>query len=211
MSSCIHSNMVMHPVCTRPMLLPPRHQHVSAFHYHTEQPNFTQCSNMRYIVAACQSRPVGKWEDHFWTVGDATLLSSSFPLENDTYNLFSLHSANNDQQPAITMKLTLDRISHRMELDTSASVSLISESTFQPDKTLLPSSVTLKAYTGESMHVSNSVNVCVWDGLKLAEMRKGIWINMYCGLISLQTTQFLSEDTRVLVQLICHQLIPVGE
>ena len=56
---------------------------------------------------------------------------------------------------------------HRMELDTGASVSLISEATLNklwPGRTALPSSVNLKTYTGEKVSVLGSIRVLASNG-----------------------------------------------
>ena len=88
-------------------------------------------------------------------------MTPDLSIKDNTYSLFSLPSTDHTRHP-ITLNVKLDGIPHLMELDTSALVSLISQSTFHkmwPDQTVQPSSVALKTYTGESVCVLGSVQV----------------------------------------------------
>ena len=76
------------------------------------------------------------------------------PLTNDsTYNLFTI--AGSGQDP-ILVEVTVNGSPVRMELDTGASLSLLSKNTYEkiPSLQLQPTDVQLKTYTGEVVVVT---------------------------------------------------------
>ena len=79
---------------------------------------------------------------------------------NDVYSLFKVES---NHRPLI-ITLCVNKVDLPMELDTGASVSIISESTyfsFFRSTPLQPSEATLKSYTGESITVCGQIEVFV--------------------------------------------------
>ena len=132
------------------------------------------CSKVGHIASVCRSRPPVHREDRSKDVKSlgSSIVTPDSSIKDNTYSLFSLPSTDHTRHP-ITLNVKLDGIPHLLELDTGASVSLISQSTFRkmwPDRNVQPSSVTLKTYTGESVCVLGSVQVKVEHGSTVAEL-----------------------------------------
>ena len=75
-----------------------------------------------------------------------------------------LHAIRCRKQKAITVTPVINNIPVRMEVDTGAAVSIISEKTWRhsyPDTNWRPSSVILKSYSGEKLSVCGETDVTV--------------------------------------------------
>ena len=73
---------------------------------------------------------------------------------NDNFKLFHLHQGK--PEPSIMVPVKVNRVSHSMELDTGASVSIMSEETCGrrfPKVPLEESQIKLKTYTGEALEI----------------------------------------------------------
>ena len=83
----------------------------------------------------------------------------------EEYTLFAVGST--DGRSAIEVELELDEHRIRMEIDTGASLCLVSEATFKrlwPGRSLQPSTVRLKTYTREVLQVLGLAQVHVTGG-----------------------------------------------
>ena len=82
------------------------------------------------------------------------------PTDDPTCNLFTV--AGSGQDP-ILMEVTINGTPVQMELDTGASLSLLSKSTYEqiPSLQLQPTDVQLKMYTGEVVQILGEVKVTV--------------------------------------------------
>ena len=87
------------------------------------------CSKVGHIASVCRSRPPVYREDRSKDVKSlgSSIVTPGLSLKDNTYSLFSLPSTDHTRHP-ITLNVKLDGIPHFMELDTGASVSLISQS-----------------------------------------------------------------------------------
>ena len=120
-----------------------------------------KCGKTGHIKAACRSKDQSQHQ------GVKTLLeeSTDAAIAMDSmqeYKLFAVGSS--DGRSPIEVELELDGHRIRMEIDTGASLSLVSEATFKqlwPGRTLEPSTVRLKTYTGEVLKVLGSAQVHV--------------------------------------------------
>ena len=82
--------------------------------------------------------------------------------EGDEHQLF--HIKGPGVAPPIEVQVELDERTLTMEVDTGASLSLVSEETFRnlwPNKQLLPPNVKLCSYTGEQIVVLGGLDVAV--------------------------------------------------
>lgn len=73
---------------------------------------------------------------------------------NDNFKLFHLHQEK--PEPSIMVPVKVNRVSHSMELDTGASVSIMSEEAWRrrfPKVPLEESQIKLKTYTGEALKI----------------------------------------------------------
>ena len=82
--------------------------------------------------------------------------------EFDEYTMFNLNRVH--REPPLLISITLDSRLSSMEVDTGASLSVMSLSTFRglwPQRELLSSSVILRTYSGEKIPVKGRVDVVV--------------------------------------------------
>ena len=85
--------------------------------------------------------------------------------EEDEYELWAIKSSKKSKP--FSTKLEVEGKSLKMEVDTGASLTLVSEQTFQshwPDATLVESRITLSSYGGESIPVLGTIDVLVKYG-----------------------------------------------
>ena len=123
-----------------------------------------RCGKTGHIKAAYRSKDQNQHQ------GVKTLLEESADAAiamdcMQEYTLFAVGSS--DGRSPIDVELELDGHRIRMEIDTGASLSLVSEATFKrlwPGRPLEPSTVRLKTYTGEVLQVLGSAQVHVTGG-----------------------------------------------
>ena len=127
------------------------------------------CGKKGHISTVCRSRPRGapsrgrrkmkletKWVDN--ESEDRNPRDGTAPEE---FHLFNVGTRSSEP---ITIEVSANGKPLRMEIDTGAALSIISEKTRKdifPDDTLHTSAITLKTYTGESIQVRGQVNVRV--------------------------------------------------
>ena len=122
-----------------------------------------KCGKTGHIKAVYQSSVAKEQKPQHQRV--KTLLESEnveLGRSQDEYTLFGLSSVNN--RSPIEVELDIDGVSVRMEIDTEASLSLVSEASFTrlwPGRLLEPSTVQLKTYTGVTLQVLGSTQVHV--------------------------------------------------
>ena len=91
--------------------------------------------------------------------GNESYVSDAGP--HPGYSIFSSTTSNNGKQPYV-VRILLNGISSAMEIDTGASLSLISEEMYKskfPSVPLQPSSTLLRTYTQEQIHVLGEIYV----------------------------------------------------
>ena len=89
----------------------------------------------------------------------------------DEYTLYALED-NSNRQPFL-VQLQKDSVPLTMESDTGASLSLMSETTFHkhwPNRSLQATTRKLRTYTGETIGVLGTAQVCVTHGKNLADL-----------------------------------------
>ena len=128
----------------------------------TATKNCHNCGRKGHLNTVCRSqgpkrtdRQVHKMED------DVTESTDS----EDEYELFAINSSKKTKP--FTAKLEVDGKPVHMEIDTGASLTLMSEQTFHnqwPIATLATSTITLHSYSGESIPVLGTVDVRVKYG-----------------------------------------------
>ena len=129
------------------------------------------CKKMGHITRACRSKgrqqQHGKpnkrrWNNHCQqthqvtegTIESSTITDRKNHLTDEEYKLFSVED---DRTEPIIARMTINGADSEMEVDTGASASIISSSTYQrmgPNRPALqPSSIKLRTYTGEKLSV----------------------------------------------------------
>ena len=115
------------------------------------------CKSYMYLSRNNYSRPANRYT-HVITEESTPVVSST---ADDCYTLYHMPA---DDTISTTMSFSLDEHEIKMEVDTGASVSLISEETFNKywnsDK-LSPPSLVLKTYTGERLDLLGECDVHV--------------------------------------------------
>ena len=100
--------------------------------------------------------------------------------EEDTYSLFKVTTPSSEP---ITLQLAINNVQVMMEVDTGASVSIISEGTYQRIQQrgeaieLQKSTVQLKTYTGESIEIRGMATVKV----RYADREEGLFVYVVHG------------------------------
>ena len=135
-----------------------------------------KCSRQGHIAKMCQSKDAGKRVD-LVEDGAQAHSSSSDPEVDDCSLLLSnikvVNSKPRSFRKGILVKVLVGNIPLEMELDTGASVSLISEGTWKrvlKAPPLSQSDVRLKTYTGESLEVLGQLSVGVKYGEQFGQM-----------------------------------------
>ena len=137
------------------------------------------CKKMGHIARACRSKgrqqQHGKpnkrrWNNHYQqthqvtegTIESSTITDRKNHLTDEEYKLFSVKD---DRTEPIIARMTINGADLEMEVDTGASASIVSSSTYQrmgPNRPALqPSSIKLRTYTGEKLSVLGSIDVTV--------------------------------------------------
>ena len=122
--------------------------------------------NAKHIKAACRSRPRKTLQPRDKQRDVKNLQEEESVPE---YALFSI-GAGEGQEP-LEVDLEVDGLTLRMELDTGASLSLISKSIFKqrwPSESLQPTTIKLKTYSGEPLEVLGSLKLHVRHGVNEA-------------------------------------------
>ena len=125
------------------------------------------CGRIGHVKAVCRSKKKLR-RDMIQQVSEDRGETS----ETEDYSLFALHDSANARQPFL-VNLQVDDVPLSMELDTGASLSIMSESTFRrhwPDKPLQPTRRQLRTYTGEIIQVLGTVQVHVRHGANSADL-----------------------------------------
>ena len=84
--------------------------------------------------------------------------------DSNEWGIFTVHSQLETTQPSINVELQINNVGVVMELDTGASLTIMSEKIQQkklPNLELQPSTVTLKTYSGEQLKVLGQAQVKV--------------------------------------------------
>ena len=132
------------------------------------------CGKQGHIAPACRSNPPSQFKKtekrRFKTHLVEPDGNSSTDSEADTYHLYRLTEPST--QP-ITVTVKIEDTPLKMEIDTGAAISIISEATrkakFSKFK-LRKSNILLKTYTDEAMMVTGQINVCVNYGEQVARL-----------------------------------------
>ena len=117
------------------------------------------CKKKGHIARACRSKQRPQIRTHQF------LTSTTDQAETDEYSLYHTHGQGNT--PPILVNLRLNGKDISMELDTGATLSIVSEKTyhslFSPDTALQlkASSAELKTYTGEVLNILGTITVTV--------------------------------------------------
>ena len=86
-------------------------------------------------------------------------------MANPVYEMFPLTAPKPDP---LMVFVRVNEVELSMEIDTGASISIISEKTYlstwpdEPHPCLLPSKARLRTYTGEMLHVCGCINISVF-------------------------------------------------
>ena len=122
----------------------------------------------------------------------------------DCHDLFAAKVAEGTSESAIMLEPEVDGVTLPVELDTGASVCLISQKEYLPKAELQKSDILLKTYTGEKLHVLGELQVLVkYNGqeqqlplLVLAERGPSLWGRTWLAAIQLNwahNKQFRTE------------------
>ena len=131
-----------------------------------------RCGKVGHIQVVCRSRPAKKASLPEARKSQSVKLLQE-PLESppEEYTLFSL--ASEHRQKPFEVGLMVDNQQLTMEINTGASLSVISAETYKqkwPGRHLQPSTVKLKTYTGEALRVLGSIEVKVCHGGQEAKL-----------------------------------------
>ena len=132
------------------------------------------CGKQGHIAPACRSNPPSQFKKtekrRFKTHLVEPDGNSSTDSEADTYHLYRLTEPST--QP-ITVTVKIEDTPLKMEIDTGAAISIISEATRKAKFSKLKlrkSNILLKTYTDEAMMVTGQINVCVNYGEQVARL-----------------------------------------
>ena len=126
------------------------------------------CGRIGHIKAACRSRPRKTMQPRDKQRDVKNLQEEESVPE---YTLFSI--GDGEGREPLEVDLEVDGLTLRMELDTGASLSLISKSIFKqrwPSESLQPTTIKLKTYSGEPLEVLGSLEVHVRHGVNKAKL-----------------------------------------
>ncbi len=126
------------------------------------------CGKTGHLVRVCRSKPNGKrppGKSHRKKAVHHLQENASEGSESSDYIDYGLYAINSSSKPQpYNTELAINDTMVKMEIDTGASLSLVSERTFRdfwPELTLSPSGITLHSYSGESIPVVGTVEVRV--------------------------------------------------
>ena len=134
-------------------------------------------------------------------------VSVSDHTEGEAYSLFHMAGQSGPEKP-IMVPVRVNRSEMEMELDTGASVSIISETTYrklwsaEQALQLQPSRIKLQTYTGESLAVKESIRVLVQYQEQKAELPLTVVAGDGTNLLGRDWLQKLRLDWRNLC--VCH-------
>ena len=127
------------------------------------------CGKTGHIQKVCRSKPGAKYKSklaerkpvhHLKESGE----ESSSDSASEDYALYSITCTSSSKQKTYRVDITINKKSTEMEIDTRASLTLVSECTLcdsWPYLKLSPSRITLHSYSGESIPVLGTVDVIV--------------------------------------------------
>ena len=134
-----------------------------------------QCGKTGHLKAACHHRSSqrpAKGGVKSLQAEDDSLLSPP-AVESEEYQLFAVEAEDVGCTPPLTVQMQLDGVPLRMEVDTGAAISIISEDTFKrlwKNRELQKSSVTLRTYSGEPLKVLGAFTVLAEHGSQKKEL-----------------------------------------
>ena len=132
-----------------------------------KQAESNKCHKKGHIAKACKTKrngrktePGSRTRKENYVMTNPNEHEQATPTDDPTYNLFTV--AGSSQDP-ILVEVIINGTPVQMELDTGASLSLLSKSTYEqiPSLKLQPTFVQLKAYTGEVVQILGEANVTV--------------------------------------------------
>ena len=132
-----------------------------------KQAECNKCHKKGHIAKACRTKRNGRKTEPGSRTRKANYVMTNpneheqaTPTDDPTYNLFTVAGSGQD---SILMEVTINGTPVQMELDTGASLSLLSKSTYEqiPSLQLQPTDVQLKTYTGEVVQILGEVKVTV--------------------------------------------------
>ena len=118
------------------------------------------CGKLGHIRPACKSRETTHHNPK--KLGAVKHVQEEQVESDREYSLFSIPSHGTSKPYTVTLEVAGQQL--QMEIDTGASLSLISESTCRklwPKKRLLPTIAKLKTYSGETLPILGTLNVQV--------------------------------------------------
>ena len=125
------------------------------------------CGKIGHLKAICRQSAKGDRREQVKQISEEQKEDS----KPDEYTLYSLED-NNNRQPFL-VQLQIDGVPLTMELDTGASLSLMSKTTFHkhwPNRSLQATTRKLRTYTGETIGVLGTAQVCVTHGKNSADL-----------------------------------------
>ena len=131
------------------------------------------CGRTGHLKAVCYAPPreVGSATRRQRRPKNVQLVQKAASMEeSDEYSLYKVHGAG---RAPFRVNIEVEGQQLPMEIDTGASLSLISEATWKrlwPNKRLLPSTVKLRMYTGEPLSVRGSMLARVKHGKHEAQL-----------------------------------------
>ena len=163
------SYVSMYPFATR-SLLSTRHTQEKCFY---KTANCHNCGKQGHIAKVCKAQKREKKQGYQETKIPERKRTNKYVKqeelpedieENETWEVFAIKTVQDRQEPEIELELYLNGSRIIMELDTGASISIISEETWRtrlPKVKLEQSKIILKTYTGEPMKVLRETEVSV--------------------------------------------------
>ena len=127
----------------------------------SQEPPQQQAPQRQYSSRPCQQLQQRSTPQQTRYIGDE--ISENTMTDSNEWGIFTVHSQLETTQPSINVELQINNVGVVMELDTGASLTIMSEKIQQkmPNLELQPSIVTLKTYSGEQLKVLGQAQVKV--------------------------------------------------
>ena len=121
-----------------------------------------KCGKIGHIQRACHSKPTSAPIENPSRPVHCVTVTDGVQEQTDEYYFFNVESTKSI--PPVKVEVVIDGKPVSIEIDTGVSPSIVSEATYKElwlDRPLLPSTVKLRMYSGESINILCTVNADV--------------------------------------------------